>query len=144
MKCMVCGKESVRLFNGICSECISYNAVMAEQRALDSENELPDLEINSPLGDNFLEVFRTNQNHLYTKQGENGLNYSNLMLKMHSKKDSWKKMKPLIEKVIDKYGKELASGKYDIMPMDSYGTDGISRRLVENYKGIAIVEVLDK
>lgn len=57
-KCKVCGKEVERVYGGKCSECLSIEAI-EEDKYLDEEHDVSDLQINTPSSDEeIIEIIR--------------------------------------------------------------------------------------
>lgn len=65
--CSICKSEAERLFKGRCTACLAQMAVDLERHSLDAENQLPEYEINSDLGDNVMDAFRVGQGNFGPK-----------------------------------------------------------------------------
>lgn len=141
MKCKVCGSEVNKAYNGVCTTCFSVEAVKEELKAMDADNELPDVAINQPLGDRFLEAFSARQTIANQKNGIPS--DKQLKVKLHCTDMDWETVKPIVDRAIAKYRAKLESGEYEIMEMNQFGLDGVRRVLIENDNGVAIAK-LDK
>lgn len=136
MKCKICGVEHNKLYNGLCTSCMSVEAVREELASLEEDNILPSIEINQPLGDNFLNAFRVKQSYTADQIPSD----KQLQVKLHCTDLDWEAIKPIVDRAIEKYRDKLATGEYEIMEMNQFGLDGINRILIENNKGVAVVK----
>lgn len=121
--CKICKKETSRLFEGICVECMSINAGKDEKRKLDKEHDITGLQINTPIGEGIIELLRMGQGNFAKNQIQ-----STNIVKTEEEEEDLKviKMPDYINIVYRPSKKERFFGTIDLSKVDAklFGISG--------------------
>lgn len=142
--CKVCKEEHARLFNGMCSGCLTVASSNQEKKLMDKEHELT-VELNTPFGADtapLLDFFR----HGYHKP--DGLSESyikhHLLMEREPEASKWEAIKDGVCTFVNKYKDQIISKQYEFGTINQYFANPGTNKVMIDRAGSIVIWMEDK
>lgn len=141
--CNICKNEAHKLYDGVCSACLTVRAVESEKRESDAINELQGIELNTPFGKDTKPIVDFWRHAYHSPEGlSEGYIRHHIMMDSPAEDSHWETIKLGVVAFINKYRDQIISKKYDFGTVNQYFTNsGINKILIEKMGPIAIWKI---